>query len=64
MITRDQELWGIALWVDRTHGANGPKYIDKQVVRLVESGEQGGVDMWLDIASRYDQLRQQTGAPN
>lgn len=57
-MTRDQELWGIALWLDKTHGDEAPAHIANEVARLAASGDSDGVAMWRDVAERYDRLRQ------
>jgi hypothetical protein len=57
-VTRDQELWGIALWLERTHGDAGPEHIAKEVARLAISGDEDGVAMWRAVAERYDRLRE------
>jgi hypothetical protein len=55
-VTRDQELWGVALWVEKQHGADGPRFIAEQVGRLVIAGEAEGVAMWRGVAERFGQL--------
>ena len=42
-MTRDQEIWGIALWVEKTHGANGWFYIAQQQDRLIASADRQGI---------------------
>lgn len=37
--SRDQELWGVALWVEKHHGENGWFYIAQQKDRLLAAGE-------------------------
>lgn len=54
--TREQELWSIALWLDRKHGVKSPEHIRQQVERLALAGDRGGVELWQRIADRYDQL--------
>lgn len=56
-LTEDQELWGIALWLERTHGDDGPVHVAKEIERLVRSGEPDGIAMWQQVARRYDRLR-------
>ena len=56
-MTRDQELWGIALWVEKQHGPDGPRFIAEQVGRLAIAGEADGVTLWRGVAERFDQLR-------
>lgn len=57
MISREQELWGMALWVERKHGAHGRNHICAQVERLTSSGDHDGVELWPEVAMRYEQLR-------
>jgi hypothetical protein len=33
-MTREQELWGIALWVKKKHGADAQRWIAEQIGRL------------------------------
>lgn len=56
-MTAEQELCGVALWVEKQHGPNGPRFIAEQVGRLALSGEAEGVAMRKAVASRLDQLR-------
>ena len=56
-MTRDQELWAIALWLERTHGDDAPAHIAKEVERLDLAGEAEGITMWKQVADRYDRLR-------
>jgi hypothetical protein len=58
VLTRDQELWGIALWVEKNHGESGPKYVASQIERLALEGDEAGLAMWRTVAERTDQLRQ------
>ncbi|WP_420006879.1 DUF6961 family protein [Tsuneonella aeria] len=56
MKSRDKELWAVAVWVEKTHGTDGPRYIAEQVGRLALEGDEGGVAMWRNVAARFDQL--------
>lgn len=58
VLTRDQELWGVALWVEKNHGESGPTYIVSQIERLALEHDEAGVTMWRTVADRFDQLRQ------
>lgn len=55
-MTCDQELWGVALWVEKTHGENGTHFIEQQVARLATDGDHNGIEMWRAVAERYNQL--------
>lgn len=56
-MTREQELWGVALWVEKHHGANGPRFIAEQVGRNALAGEAEGVSLWRGVAERFEALR-------
>lgn len=58
VLTRDQELWGVALWVEKNQGESGLTYIASQIERLALEDDEAGVAMWLTVAERFDQLRQ------
>lgn len=58
VLTREQELWGVALWVEKNHGESGPTFIAGQIERLVLEGDEAGVAMWRTVTERFDQLRQ------
>lgn len=55
-MTSEQELWALALWVEKHHGNDGPNHIAEQVTRLAEAGDFEGVTMWLKVADRFDAL--------
>lgn len=55
-MTKEQELWAVALWVEKHHGPDGPRYIAEQVSRLALEGDEGGVLMWRGVAERFDAL--------
>ena len=63
-MNRDQQLWGVALWVEREHGDDGPAYIADQVTCLALIGDVSGVAMWRKVAERYDQLQRGAAAPS
>ena len=55
-MTRDQELWGVALWVEQTHADSGWLFIAQQQDRLLAEGDLDGMAMWRDVSRRYDEL--------
>lgn len=57
MVTREQELWGLALWVEKYHGENGWLYIAQQQDRLIADGTFDGVAMWRKVAERFEALQ-------
>lgn len=44
--TRDQELWALALSIERRHGANGPRVIAEKIGAFALAGEASGVELW------------------
>jgi hypothetical protein len=42
---RDQELWGIALWLEKTKGSEAPDHIAREVARLAAEDDQAGIAM-------------------
>lgn len=55
-MTRDQELWGVAMWVENTHAKAGWLFIAQQQDRLLASGDLDGLAMWREVSQRYEQL--------
>ena len=55
-LTRDQELWGMALWVEKHHGNAGAEFSASKIDQLSQAGEQDGARLWQDVARRYEQL--------
>ncbi|WP_412071338.1 DUF6961 family protein [Qipengyuania sp. SS22] len=64
-ITREQEIWAMALWVDREHGEDAEEFIAEKVLQFEHRGETGGKDLWMQVARRYVELRDAlTAEPN
>ena len=55
-LTRDKELWSIALWIEKEHGDEGGLYIAQQMDRLLKDGEPQGLALWLEIRERFEAL--------
>ncbi len=55
-LTREQELWGMALWVEKAHGSRGPSFIAEKIDLLARSGEEDGARLWREVARRFDSL--------
>ena len=53
-MTRDQEIWGIALWVEKNHGERAPKFIAEQIDRLSTGRDDEGISLWREVAQRYE----------
>lgn len=61
-LRREQELWALALWVEREFGDEGERFIAERVLHFeLEAGE-GGKHLWLDVARRFVQLRSERAA--
>ena len=64
-ISREQEIWAMALWVDREHGEEAEQFIAGKVLHFEEQGDHGGRELWLQVARRYVDLRDAlTAEPN
>lgn len=57
-LSRDQEIWGMALWVERVHGDNGWFHIATQQDRLSADGDLDGVALWGRVQRYWEQLRE------
>lgn len=44
----------MALWVEKTHGAEGAAYIADRLAELVDAPD--GMRMWLQVAERFEAL--------
>lgn len=59
-LTRDQELWGMALWVEKHHRDDGRGFIDAKIEQLLLANEPDGVKLWEEVARRFEQLGERT----
>ena len=50
-MTRDQEIWAMALWVEEHHGADGPQFIASQIDRL--ANDSNGQVVWRKVEARF-----------
>ena len=64
VLTADQEIWGVALWVERTQGKNGAEWISHTIARFEEADDQGGMALWSKVAERHSQLTARTSPPD
>lgn len=55
-MTRDEELWGMALMMLRQHGDKAGSEVISRIARLADNGEDGGVALWQAVAHRLDEL--------
>ena len=64
-VTREQELWAMALWVDREHGESGERFITERILHFDAIGDEGGKRLWMDVARRFVELQGNiSAAPN
>lgn len=56
-ITRDHEIWAMALWVEKHHDSDGHDFIAGRIASLDADGEQRGAALWREVQTRYSQLR-------
>lgn len=63
-LTSDQEIWGVALWVERNKGKNGGEWISKKIARFQDADDQGGLALWSKVAERHSKLAARTSSPN
>ena len=54
-MTRDQEIWGMALWVERHHGPDGQAFIAAQIDRL--AGDPQGQAIWRRVGAKLNGLQ-------
>ena len=55
-LTSELHLWACAHTVVRQHGEQAHTFIAERVEDLERAGALEGVQMWMEIASRLDQL--------
>ena len=64
-ITREQEVWAMALWGDREHGKDAEEFMAAKVLHFEETGYAGGTELWMKVARRHVELRDAlTAEPN
>ncbi|QUL38139.1 hypothetical protein [Erythrobacter sp. JK5] len=56
-MTRDEEIWAMALWVEKHHGSDGWLFIAQKQDRLFAEGEFDGVKLWQDVGSKFEKLQ-------
>jgi hypothetical protein len=55
-LTREKEIWGIAIWVEKKHGSEGWFYIAQQMDRLLAVADFDGMTLWKEVSERYEKL--------
>lgn len=54
---KNQELWGMALWVEKNHGDKGYAYCEDRAEKFRSEGDANGARLWENVADRVLQLR-------
>jgi len=55
----------MALWVDREHGEEGEGFIAERVLHFEAEGDNGGKQLWMNVARRFVELKtSMCAAPN
>ena len=55
----------MALWVDGEHGEQGEQFIAERVLHFDAEGDDGGKQLWMDVARRFVELKTSSRAsPN
>lgn len=57
VMTREQEIWAVALWVEKHHAAEGHDFIRDRIAILEAECEHEGAALWRAVRSRYTRLR-------
>lgn len=56
-VTREQEIWALALWIDRENGEDAEDFTAGKVLHFVERDDEAGRKLWEEVARRFVQLR-------
>jgi hypothetical protein len=56
-MTKNEELFAVALWVKQTHGAAAHVFIAEQIGALALRGHAAGIERWRTIASTFQALK-------
>lgn len=63
-LTGEQELWAMALWIEKTQGENAWFYIAQQKDRLLADGDPLGLGLWNEVERRLEMLANGSAVPN
>jgi len=56
-VTRKQEIWALALWVERTHGEGGAAFIAERIAHFEAEDAPQAVALWKQVARRFEELQ-------
>ncbi|MDP4538502.1 hypothetical protein Q9K01_02550 [Qipengyuania sp. DY56-A-20] len=63
-MTRKQEIWALALWVERTHGELGASFIAERIIHFEAEGSTQAVALWERVARSYEQIGERSKPPD
>ena len=61
-VTREQNLWAMALRVDHEYGEDGERFITERVLHFDEIGHKAGKQLWMDVARRFVEIQSSDSA--
>ena len=56
-LTREKELWAIAVQIEKEHGENGGSFIAARIGQYALAGEGRAVELWKQIAEKFAALQ-------
>lgn len=56
-VRREQELWALALWVERELHAEAHRFIAERVLHFEAKGDVRGTRLWMEVARRFVTLQ-------
>lgn len=59
-MTRDEELWGAAIAIQKLHGGRAHLYLAERIGAAATSGDAASVEMLKELARRLDELTRRT----
>jgi hypothetical protein len=63
-VTWKQEIWALALWVERTQGELGASFIAERIAHFEAEGSPHAVALWHRVARSYGQLGECSQPPD
>lgn len=64
VLNREQELWAMALWIEKTQGENAWFFVAQQKDRLLAEGDPLGLGLWNEVERRLAMLAEGSGTHN
>lgn len=57
VLSREQELWGMAAWVENHHGERGADFIQERIEKFEAEGQDEGARLWRQVQKRFAELK-------